>query len=84
MTPLMTGSLGVALLLVAFVLNLAGYLNERGPVYLMMNFVGAGLACVYAWEGRIIPFVILEIVWGLSALVQLIISIRKGPRSTRA
>lgn len=80
MSPIVTGSIGVGLLLVAFVLNLTRVLSERSRVYLALNFVGAGLACWYAWDGRIIPFVILEAVWGLTALVRLVLSSNKNPR----
>jgi hypothetical protein len=74
------GSIGVGLLLAAFVLNLARKLNERHPVYLLMNVVGCVLACFYAWVGGQIPFVILEGVWGTAALVKLalVMSRRNG------
>ena len=38
------GSIGVALLLVAFVLNLAKRLPSSAATYTVLNFVGAGLA----------------------------------------
>jgi hypothetical protein len=71
----------VALLLLAFVLNLLRRLHERSPTYLIMNFVGAGLAGWYAWVGGIIPFVILEGVWSLTAAVRLILVATKSPRA---
>ena len=80
MSPLVVGSVGVGLLLVAFVLNLLHILSERSMAYLLMNFIGAGLACWYAWEGRIIPFVILEGVWGLTALIRMLTTANKNPR----
>lgn len=72
MSPVIVGSIGVGLLLLAFVLNMLKKLSERHPAYLVMNAVGAGLAAWYAWAGGIIPFVILEGVWGGVALVRLI------------
>jgi hypothetical protein len=75
------GSFGVALLLLAFVLNLLRWLHERSRPYLIMNFVGAGLAGWYAWTSGIIPFVILEGVWSLTALVRLIMAPTKSPRA---
>lgn len=80
MTPLLIGSLGVAILLLAFVLNLARRLTERSPIYLLLNFIGAGMAGWYAWQGGILPFVILEGVWCGTALVRLIAAIQESPR----
>ena len=72
MPPVVIGSIGVALLLVAFALNLLRKLSERSIPYLLMNIVGALLAAWYAWAGGALPFVILEAVWALTALVRLI------------
>ena len=80
MSPIIIGSLGVALLLLAFVLNLMRRLAEDSVLYLLLNFVGALLAAWYAWQGRIIPFVVLEAVWAGSALVRLILGLKKNPR----
>ena len=80
MSDLLIGSIGVALLLVAFGLNLIKKLSESSPLYLAMNAVGAGMSAWYALAGRIIPFVILELVWALSAVIRLAIVIKKGSR----
>ena len=74
------GSIGVALLLIAFGLNLVRRLSERSVWYLSMNIVGALLAAWYAWAGGAVPFVILEAVWALTALVRLIVVLM--PRSS--
>lgn len=74
----LAGSIGVGLLLLAFVLNLAKILSESDWKYLAMNLIGAGLAAWYAFAGGSIPFVILEAVWGLAALIRLISTIKKG------
>lgn len=72
MSPVIIGSIGVSLLLIAFGLNLLKKLSESSPLYLMMNFLGALLAAWYAYTGNIYPFVVLELVWSLSALVRLV------------
>lgn len=72
MSPMLIGSFGVALLLLAFVLNLLRVVNERSRSYLWMNCLGAAAACWYAWAGGLVPFIILEGVWALSALVRLV------------
>lgn len=78
MPSLLVGSVGVGLLLLAFALNLVKRLSESSPAYLAMNIVGALMAAWYAWEGNAVPFVILELVWALTAFVRLILIIKKG------
>ena len=63
------GSAGVALLLVAFVLNLAGRIERDARTYHALNLVGAGLAAIASWWIGFVPFVVLEVVWAGVALV---------------
>ncbi len=81
MPPVIIGSIGVALLLIAFGLNLVRRLSERSVWYLSMNIVGALMAAWYAWAGGALPFVILEVVWAFTALVRLILVLI--PRSSQ-
>jgi hypothetical protein len=71
-TPLIIGTVGAGLLLLAFVLNLTRLLTEKSTVYLLMNLLGASLATWYAWATETWPFVALELVWGGAALVRLV------------
>jgi len=71
------GSLGVTLLLVAFLLNLRGYLSKDGLPYILLNIIGAGLACLASWLIHYIPFVVLEGTWTLVSLVALLNYFRK-------
>jgi hypothetical protein len=69
------GACGVAILLLAFLLNLAGKISKDGLLYILLNIIGAGLACLASWLIRYIPFVILEASWTLvsvGALVKLL------------
>ena len=66
------GTLGVTLLLLAFALNLAGRLRSDSLVYLLLNVVGAGLACLSSYLIRFWPFVVLEGVWMISSTVMLL------------
>lgn len=79
MSSMLIGSAGVFLLLLAFALNILKKLSESSPVYLLMNFIGALLAAWYAYEGRIIPFIILELAWSGAALYRLILVLKKAP-----
>ncbi len=66
------GSLGVALLLVAFFLNLRGQLPHDARSYQLMNAAGAGLACWASYLLGFFPFVVLEGTWSLVAIVALV------------
>lgn len=74
------GSAGVALLLLAFVLNLSKRLRATEPIYLGLNLAGAGLACYASYLLMFMPFVILEGVWALVALVGIVRGLRNGIR----
>jgi hypothetical protein len=75
------GSVGVGLLLIAFVLNLLRRLSEQSPTYLLMNLVGAGMSAWYAVAGGMWPFVVLEGTWAAAALIRLGIVLKKSPQS---
>ena len=66
------GTTGVALLLLAFLLNLSGKLSQKSRAYAALNTVGAALSCAAAALIPFVPFVILEGTWSLVALVALI------------
>lgn len=66
------GSLGVALLLLAFLLNLLGRLGREARAYHLINAAGAGLSCYASWRIGFLPFVVLEAVWCAVALAALV------------
>jgi hypothetical protein len=66
------GSVGVALLLGAFFLNLFGFLGHATRAYQLTNALGAGLACYASYRIGFFPFVVLEGVWSLVAVVALV------------
>jgi hypothetical protein len=66
------GFIGVFILLVAFLLNLLGKLTQQSYGYLILNFIGAGLACLASVLINYLPFVILEGVWALVSLIGLL------------
>ncbi|MBL7931997.1 MAG: hypothetical protein JNL60_08845 [Bacteroidia bacterium] len=70
------GSIGVTLLLIAFTLNLVNKLGATSKTYLLLNIVGAGLACLSSYLIAFWPFVILEGVWTLSSFVIFIRTLR--------
>ncbi|MEO6219405.1 MAG: hypothetical protein ABIO81_03185 [Ginsengibacter sp.] len=62
------GSIGVAMLLTAFVLILFNKISKSGMAYLVMNFIGSGLAGLASYLIHYMPFIILEGVWMLASL----------------
>jgi maltodextrin utilization protein YvdJ len=62
------GSVGVAILLIAFMLILANKISKNGMVYLSMNCVGSGLAAIASYLIHYTPFIILELAWMLASL----------------
>ncbi len=66
------GTIGVALLLAAFVLNLLNMLRADGFAYSVLNLVGAALACYSSWLIGFMPFVVLEGVWAAAAAYVLV------------
>ena len=69
---LIVGSIGVSLLLLAFFLNLFKILMQDSKIYVIMNILGAGLACYTSIIIGFIPFVILEGTWAIVAVIGLI------------
>ncbi len=72
------GFTGVAILLLAFLLNLAKKISTNSLPYILMNIAGAGLACLASWMIDYLPFVILEGTWMLVSLIALIGYLRKN------
>jgi hypothetical protein len=66
------GTIGVALLLAAFVLNLLNMLRADGFAYSVLNLLGAALACYSSWLIGFMPFVVLEGVWAAAAAYALV------------
>ena len=66
------GSLGVTILLLAFVLNLLKKLKTDSVSYLLLNILGASLAGISSYMIAFWPFVVLECVWVIASLFPLI------------
>jgi hypothetical protein len=71
-------SIGVIILLIAFLLNLYKKIEAESKLYSFLNFTGAGMCCISSYMIKFYPFIILEGVWAFVALVSLI----KVPRGT--
>jgi len=66
------GFAGVFILLIAFLFNLTGKWGKDGLPYILLNVLGAGLACFASYLIHYLPFVILEGTWTLVSAAALI------------
>lgn len=66
------GFMGVAILLIAFLMNLLNKMPKDGLCYILMNGIGAGMACVASLLIQYLPFVILEATWTIVSLIALL------------
>jgi len=63
--PDIIGFIGVFLILTGFLLNLTNVITYKSQYYILLNFVGAGLACYASILLKYVPFIILEATWTL-------------------
>lgn len=61
-------SIGVIILLIAFVLNINKKVSAEGRLYTGMNFIGASLCGLSSYMISFYPFVVLEGIWAAFAL----------------
>ncbi|MBP6751191.1 MAG: hypothetical protein KA144_16280 [Xanthomonadaceae bacterium] len=61
------GTIGVTMLLIAFVLNQRRMLSEHSRPFLAMNLFGAALCAWSSWLVEFYPFLVLESVWAMVA-----------------
>lgn len=64
-------------MLLAFLLNLVKKISSNSLPYIIMNIVGAGLACLASWMIDYLPFVILEGTWTVVSVFALVGYLRK-------
>jgi len=57
------GFIGVAMILLAYFLNLKNILDTDSVIYILLNLVGAMLACLASILMKYLPFVLLEATW---------------------
>ena len=75
------GTAGLVLLLSAFFFNLLGWLGTETVLYNVLNIAGSVLLTFYAVKLDSIPFLVLELTWGLLALYKLLSLLLKKDRS---
>lgn len=66
------GFIGVFQILLAYTLNIAGKLDKRSLTFIILNLIGALMACLASILIHYMPFIILEGVWAIASLISLI------------
>ncbi|SCY05365.1 hypothetical protein SAMN05192588_0913 [Nonlabens sp. Hel1_33_55] len=66
------GTIGVFLILLAYFLTVIKKIKTEDLLFILLNFVGASLACLASILLEYWPFIILEACWSLISLYSLI------------
>ncbi len=66
------GFIGVTILLIAYFLNLRDIVKKDSLAYLLLNLIGAGIACFASVLLRYLPFIILEGCWTIVSVFGLL------------
>ncbi|WP_372795554.1 hypothetical protein [Lutibacter sp.] len=66
------GFIGVFLILLAYILNILDLITHKNLYFILLNFIGASLACLASILLNYLPFIILEGVWALVSLISFI------------
>lgn len=65
------GFTGVTILLVAYFLNLRNIITKDSFIYLILNLIGASIACLASILLKYLPFIILEGCWTIVSAIGL-------------
>jgi hypothetical protein len=65
------GSIGVSILLLAYFFNLFNKISKQSFIYLLLNIIGASLACIASVLLHYWPFIILEACWAFVSIIGL-------------
>ena len=66
------GFIGVFQILLAYILNINGKIKSTDLTFILLNLIGASLACLASIFMEYIPFIILEGVWAFVSLISLL------------
>ena len=66
------GFAGVFQILLAYVLNVIGKVEKNDLTFILLNLIGAGMACYASVLMNYIPFILLEGIWAAVSLVALV------------
>lgn len=70
-------SAGVSLILLAYFLNTFKYISNTSKLYFVLNIVGGAFACYGSVLLNSLPFIVLEGMWSLVALIGFLKSLKQ-------
>jgi len=73
------GTVGMVLILVAFVGDLFKKITEDYAIYNIVNIIGALALAFYAYSLNSAPFLILQLVWAACSAYKLLLIYREAP-----
>lgn len=76
-TPTIIGSIGAALILIGFTLNQLNKWKKTDLRYDVVNLIGGALLVVFSWMISAWPFLVLNAVWTLVSLRDVINDLKK-------
>ncbi len=62
------GTIGVLQILLAYFLNVIGKVSSKSLAFILLNLIGASMACFASVLLKYWPFIVLEGVWALVSL----------------
>lgn len=65
------GTLGVFQILLAYFLNVIGKISNTDLTFILLNLVGAAMACLASILLNYWPFIVLEGLWALVSLISI-------------
>lgn len=66
------GFIGVFQILLAYVLNVLDKIGKEDLSFILLNLIGAGMACYASILMNYMPFILLEGIWAAVSLVALV------------
>ena len=66
------GTIGVLQILLAYFLNVIGRVTSKSLTFILLNLIGASMACFASVLLKYWPFIVLEGVWALVSLYSFI------------
>lgn len=81
--PFLAGIAGMCCILVGFFLVQSHRWSPDRLAYDVLNGVGSALLVWYAWDGSAWPFLVLNAIWMLYSLKDIVFADRKGVKMVR-
>ncbi len=66
------GFIGVFQILLAYILNVSGKLKKEDLRFILLNLIGAAMACFASILLEYLPFILLEGAWAIVSLASLL------------